>query len=143
MPTMAIERVKYQKYCNARFRYCLDYPRQLIPQPEAQNGDGRDFTSADGKVNLKVWGALDLVEGQDRNDVLNSSIQAASEGKKITYRRLLPTVYFLSGYNAEGKIFYRKTLWKNGELVSMELTYSPNLKKQYDSIVPLIVKSFK
>ena len=42
-------KIAFNKYCNARFGYCIDYPKQhFIPQPESENGDGRIFKNKKG-----------------------------------------------------------------------------------------------
>ncbi len=141
--TMASANDRYQNYCNSRFEYCLDYPTHLKPQPEAQNGDGRDFTAADGSVNLKVWGSLDISEGKSPAQRLKDSLTTASNNRRITYRNIQPQGYVLSGYTPKGKIFYRKTILKNGELVNLEFTYPTTAKKQYDAIVTHVARSFQ
>lgn len=141
--SIAIANDRYQNYCNSRFEYCLDYPTHLKPQPEAHNGDGRDFTSADGSVNLKVWGSVDLSEGKSPAQRLKDNLKTASDNRRITYRNIQPQSYVLSGYTPQGQIFYRKTILKNGELVNLEFTYPPTVKKQYDAIVMRVGRSFK
>lgn len=56
----------YELYCNVRFQYCIDYPKQLMtPEPESSNGDGRIFTNQKNEETLRVFGRNNLdIEGR-------------------------------------------------------------------------------
>ncbi|MEI9947196.1 MAG: hypothetical protein WDN26_23645 [Chitinophagaceae bacterium] len=58
----AINDLKFDTYCNARFGYCIDYPGILFPQPESENGDGRVFKDKQGNEALIVFGRLSMDE---------------------------------------------------------------------------------
>ncbi len=58
LPAALAHGLSYETYTNVRFGYRVDYPvPELIPQPEAPNGDGRVFRSADGQAEMRVFGA--------------------------------------------------------------------------------------
>src|SRR5256886_15908404 len=47
----------YKTYANARFKYSISYPADLlIPQGEAENGDGQVFREKSGSVEMRVYG---------------------------------------------------------------------------------------
>lgn len=103
----------YRTYHNERFGYRIDYPPTLTPQPEAGNGDGRRFTSADGQTALTVYAAFNVYEASD-GDALTQDWQLAQntwrqQGATFSLSRKLPTGYVLSG-QVQGHIFYEKTV---------------------------------
>ena len=52
----AVGQSGYVTYYNSRFEYSIKYPvKVLVPQEEAENGDGRVFL-AKGGAELRVWG---------------------------------------------------------------------------------------
>ena len=55
--------IAYTNYCNSRFGYCLTYPVSiLVPQPVADNGDGRKFLSNDNEVEMLVYGTENALD---------------------------------------------------------------------------------
>ncbi len=45
----------FQTYHNSRFDYAIEYPANLlIPQGEADNGDGQVFVSPDQQARFKI-----------------------------------------------------------------------------------------
>jgi len=45
-------------YGNARFGYWISYPADLlVPEPEADNGDGRAFHARHATGKMSVWGS--------------------------------------------------------------------------------------
>src|SRR5258706_14209851 len=47
----------YKTYANARFKYSISYPTDLlIPQGESENGDGQVFREKSGSVEMRVYG---------------------------------------------------------------------------------------
>jgi hypothetical protein len=136
---------KYEKYCNARFDYCVEYPIGFLsPQGEADNADGQAFLSKDAVVSMKVWGS---------NNVLNESLkqryyedlQGGKNGKLqrvITYRIIKQNYYVVSG--REGKrIFYQKTSLANDMFKTLLFEYPVTLQKQLDPIVTRSSRSFQ
>ena len=53
----------YKTYHNQRFGYRIDYPADFRPQPEADNGDGRRFTSPDGQAVLSAYAGYNALDG--------------------------------------------------------------------------------
>src|SRR5207237_8321240 len=51
----------YKTYDNARFKYSISYPTDLlIPQGESENGDGQVFREKSGSVEMRVYGGYNL-----------------------------------------------------------------------------------
>lgn len=64
------------QYENARFGYVVSYPDLFEAQIESDNGDGITLMSADGKVELLIWGQYNLepVDGAGLLEMARESI---------------------------------------------------------------------
>ena len=136
---------KYRLYHNARFDYSVSYPLDiLIPQGEADNGDGQRFLSKNGKAVMLVYGS---------NNALNQTLQQAfaeesashtteHPARVVTYKVLRAEWFTKSGTDG-GKIFYQKTYQKKGFFKTLRIEYDETQKTIYDSITAAISKSFK
>jgi hypothetical protein len=133
---------RYATYLNARFGYSIRYPVSLQPQPEAENGDGRVFLSADGKTTLTVWGRLPVSPAGD----LEQAMTYAKENRRVNYRIKRPTWFVLSGFTNDSKVFYSKTVLVSDRtgtyLKTFEFVYPISQKAQWDSIVTRVEQSF-
>lgn len=142
--------ILFEKYCNERFDYCVDFPKELIfPQPESYNGDGRVFKNKQGEDILTVFGrnnsdpdggniSLEQQYEDDSRDILNEY-----KGKQVvTYQKLGNNFFVLSGYR-NGKIFYQKTILKSDAFAYAILEYSEDESDVYKPIAENILKSFK
>lgn len=130
--------VSYENYCNSRFAYCIDYPNALIPQGEAENGDGQKFTSKGSKVSLAVWGQFDAL-----SHGIKGKLEMDSKSKKVTYKVLKTNWFIISGYTKEGNIFYQKTMLIDDTFKTFVLEYPPAEKAVYDKVCGRLVSSFK
>jgi hypothetical protein len=136
---------KYEKYCNARFEYCVEYPVGFLsPQGEADNADGQAFLSKDAVVSMKVWGSNNVLnEGLKQR--YNEDLQGGKNGKPqrfITYKIIKQNCYIVSGH--EGKrIFYQKTSLVNDTFKTLLFEYPITLQKQLDPIVAHSSRSFQ
>ena len=133
---------KYRTYNNARFGYSISYPVGiLIPQGEADNGDGQAFRSRDGKAEMRVFGRYNV-----QNETLRSAFNAAvagegGSGREVTYKLLKGNFYVVSG-RQNGKIFYEKTILKGDTFKTFMIEYDESESATYDSITSRIVRSF-
>ncbi|HEY8964187.1 MAG TPA: hypothetical protein VIN59_06985 [Alphaproteobacteria bacterium] len=119
----------WQDYTNVRYAYSICYPADLlIPQGEADNSDGQAFIAKDG-AKLIVYASYNAAEktlGDALNDVSGD----------LSYRRLANDWFAASG-TQDGKIFYTKTMFNDGQFTSFKLTYD---QAQADVYNPLIKK---
>ncbi|HJZ79716.1 MAG TPA: hypothetical protein VKD91_05205 [Pyrinomonadaceae bacterium] len=133
---------RWNTYANARFNYSISYPSSLVPQGEADNGDGQVFRSHDGAAELRVWGS---------NNALNQSLAAAyqeaisdlqHDGGSVSYKVMRDNFFVVSGTQGR-KIVYQKTLLRGDVFKAFTFTYPANAKGTYDSITTRIAGSFK
>lgn len=127
-------------YSNPRFGYSISYPPDILqPQPVAENGDGREFRSADRQTKMLVYGT-ENVDGQTLAQKYNDEINQA--GRTVTYKVLRSGFFAVSGYDG-ASIFYRKTLFKNNQFMTFSITYPTAQRGIYDSITVRASKSFR
>jgi hypothetical protein len=135
-------RVKYDTYSNARFKYTIAYPAGiLIPQGEADNGDGQKFQSRDGSAVMIVYGRY-ATEDETLEKAYRNALGGERGGSpRIVYKLIKRDFYVVSGA-AGGKIFYEKTFLKDGVFKTFRIEYPESEKSRYDSVVSQISRSF-
>lgn len=133
-------------YSNARFNYWVHVPSDLTALPPPDNGDGQAWRSQDGRVRVAAWGSY----GPGVLDIPKpSAFLAWSEkneregGNRITYRKLLKEAFVLSGYLKDGRIFYQKTLVKDGTAATVRIEYPLNQHAVWDGRAVQIASSLK
>jgi hypothetical protein len=130
------QRVVYKTYTNARYGYSIAYPSNLlIPQGEADNGDGQAFRSRNGAAEMRVYGSQDMGGG------LTGAYSEAQEGKDVSYKIIKRNWFVVSGRDG-GKIFYQKTMMKGGVLKTFFIEYEESQKDTYDAVTARIARSF-
>ncbi|MVN88113.1 hypothetical protein GO986_15275 [Deinococcus sp. HMF7620] len=133
-------------YGNARFGYLVAAPAGLQAQRSPDNGDGQSWQSADGQVKVSVWGS-------HAPGVLNQATPAAwmahsaqgwrEQGARLTYRRLLPGAFVLSGFQKDGRIFYQKVLVRNGEEAAVLVVYPVARRAVWDRLAAQVASTLR
>lgn len=131
---------KYNTYGNARFSYSIAYPADLlIPQGEADNGDGQIFKGEDAA--LTVFGS-NMLLNETLLKEFNSVIKERG-ASNVTYKTYRSNFFVVSG-KVDGKIFYRKVIKKpNGIYISFTFEYDEAKSRIYNRVTAKISKSFK
>jgi hypothetical protein len=132
----------YKSYTNARFQYSVKFAwRVLQPQPEAGNGDGREFYSADGKAKMAVWGQNNVLK-ESIADKMASSVKRRSgkPGGVVTLQKKLANGYVVSGKEAN-RIFYEKETLSGDVWLGLLFEYDETVKSTYDKYVEKAVAS--
>jgi len=143
MPAVAADQ-QWDVYANARFGYSICYPADLLTaQPEADNGDGRVFSSKSG-AELRVWGSYNVLE-QDMDAIISD---LADEGAALTYRHAVKDRGVISG-RENGNVFYAKVLLERNAASGIDtvrafrLTYPAGEAKTYDAVAARLAKCFR
>lgn len=132
----------YKTYHNQRFGYRIDYPADLRPQPEPENGDGRRFTSPDGQTVLTAFAGYAA-----ENEGLAKRRKVAREGWQqqhatLTLDQPTRTGYVLSG-QVKGRIFYERTVVKNYMLTTFIWEYPAARKAAMDAVIQHTIQSLQ
>lgn len=138
--TIVFAQTNYNTYTNARFGYKISYPSDLlIPQGEADNGDGQSFEGEGAK--MMVFGTNLLL-----NKTLSKEYQSVIKergARNVTYKIISKNFFVVSGKTG-GKIFYQKTMRNSqDQFISFVIDYDESQKAVYDKAVEKMVKSFK
>lgn len=130
----------YKVYSNPRFGYSITYPSdRLEPQPVAANGDGREFLSSDRQTKMLVYGT----ENPNNQTLAQMYADEINKGgRTVTYKVLRGGFFAISGYDGSN-IFYQKTLFKNSQFMTFNITYPTAQRNVYDRIVTRASKSFR
>lgn len=131
----------YEWYCNERFEQCIQYPINLIPQGEPQNGDGQEFISEDETVSLIAYGRNYQPDFDEGFEVF---INAEKEYSKITYKVVKQNYCILSGYTKEGNIFYQKVKYideSQSQYWIMRIEYPESMSANFEKYCKIIAKS--
>lgn len=136
LATMSANATDYEKYCNSRYGFCIDYPAHLLIKPEPENGDGRQFYEENFTMTVSgINNALD--------ESLAGEMQAQYDHfDLVTYKKSGANWFVLSGYKGND-ILYIKAYIGKGSSNYLHLQYSKQLKRRYDAVVNRISRSFK
>ncbi|RYG28632.1 hypothetical protein EON81_28170, partial [bacterium] len=118
----------YRHVRNVRFAFAIDVPTFLVPGREPDNGDGRAYTSRDGKVELRVYGSYYLVvpageTPQKLRDGFRETVAEAKRSGTVSLATLKPE-FFAVSYRSGARIVYQRTIpLTEGGFATAILTY--------------------
>jgi hypothetical protein len=140
-PVIATPQNNYKTYTNTRFKYSIDYPDDLlIPQGEAENGDGQVFKEKGGSsVEMRVYGGYNVLNETLRSRYLEL-VRKWNRG--LTYK-VLRRDWFVVSAMVDGKIHYQKTILRGDVFKSFEIEYDAVRGSTYNDVTDHISKSFK
>lgn len=104
------------EYCNNRFDFCIEYPSDIFTEKMlSANGDGVEFTNADGTVYLLASGSNNVlktsVEAEYKN-FMNYIIHTEGQVKEIESNRV-GNMLEVSIQNGKKFFFYRTYISEN------------------------------
>ena len=132
----------WQTYTNARFGTGIDYPAgHFLSGTPPTNGDGLEFTGADGISGFVIFGRYNVDELPMSG--LMSEDMSADQYDEITYRKWDKGWYALSGYSGDN-LFYRKVILRpvDQTVHTFEITYPKSQKDMYEAVVSRMAQSF-
>jgi hypothetical protein len=133
----AADQIAY--YNNVRFGYAIAYPSSLlVPQPEADNGDGLAFKAKHGTAHFLVYGGYNALD--DSPGAIAESAEADCPAHRADYRVTKRTVVAISCANATD-IIYQKTLIRGDVLTTLSARYPRAERKMWDSVVARMAQS--
>lgn len=133
----------YQTYRNARFDYSIAYPSALlIPQGEAENGDGQKFLSRDGRAEMMVFGSHNALDQSLRDAYEEAAGTSQHPNRSVTYKVLRGDWFVVSGTKGK-KTFYQKTILRDGVFKTFRIEYDTDQKLIFNPVTTKIAASFK
>ncbi len=145
------QEIKYKNYLNQKYGFSVDYPSEILtPEGESDSGDGQVFRSKKTPNNtLTVYRDYLGLTDPDTKLTLEISyknyLNALNEkgnGRTITYKKLNKTFFVISGYNANGDIYYQKSVLVDGNLCTCLLEYRVQDKAIFNKVSERVFKSF-
>jgi len=137
--------IKYARYMNARFAFGVSYPEGiLIPQGEADNGDGQKFISKDGKAIMLAYGYNNTEEFTLKTVFRGAIKNNSGLAGKVIYKKLKDNWFVVSGIKGD-TVFYTKVIYKSkdDQFIKFVMSYPESQRSLYDPIVAEVSKSLK
>lgn len=132
------------EYLNARFGYAVTYPAErLVPEREADNGDGRAFHARKGSARMSVWGSYRADEREQTSAGIAELYLADCDPAKITYRVTKPELVAFSCLTPEGRILYQKTIVRGDTLRSVRFDYPWAERASWAPVVKAVADSLR
>ncbi len=133
-----------EHYCNARFGFCVDVPAPLKSAGEGENGDGSKFY-VPGKAVEVIASASHYVADDAPQQWLQQQKKEMHKkrGQRITFEQLKKDRYTVSGYLADGDIFYHAWRIENDIVYSLYFAYPRQEKTRMNAVVEQMVKSWE
>jgi hypothetical protein len=129
----------YKTYANARFKYSITYPADLlVPQGEAENGDGQVFRAKDGSAEMRVYGGYN-----SSSETLRGRFAELTRkwGNGVTYK-VIRQDWFVVSAMVNGKIHYQKTMLRGDTFKTFEIEYDAVRGSTYNPVTASLAKSF-
>lgn len=132
-------------YTNEQLGYSISYPKDiLIPQNTSANGDEQIFKATEGKAELIIYSDK-RVDKSGATLSFNTAYEqdiADKKGRQIAHSALSPNYYVISGLDGD-MLYYQKTIFTKGALVTAVLKYPKEEKDTYNAMISPIFNSFK
>jgi hypothetical protein len=135
--------LQYETYTNARFRYSLCYPKQiLVPEGEAPNADGQRFVTADKQTLVFVYGSNNVL-GQTPAEILAQNSDDFRGGKVTINKKSLGEDSFTFLGTIGNRSVFEKTLFRNGQTKTLDIEYPTSLVVTYEPLVAHMAACFR
>lgn len=131
-------------YKNERFGYRLVYPELWFnSEPESANGDGRAFSTPDGRARIVVFGARNT-EGLSPRQYRATLLEEFGGYDELTYSPLGRTWFVLSGFRGD-RIYYQKVMFScAGRIVNvLSISFPAAEKPRYAPLIEKIEDRFR
>jgi hypothetical protein len=128
---------KSQRYCNAKFDYCLSVPAFLKPVEGEPDPSGQVFVSEDMFTQIHVVGSLNVYQ-----QTLEKWYQAELKLKKYTFHRREKDAVVLAWKEENGQLVYQKTVLEKGRIRTVIFLYPQFRKAEIEKLIPEVLKTF-
>jgi hypothetical protein len=134
----------YQTYYNTRFDYSIAYPANLLfPQGEAANGDGQKFLSRNGRAEMLVYGSNNALNRTLRQIFQEKTGNSSKHPNRVITYQVLRRNWFVVSGTENGRVFYQKSLLRNGVFKTFQIEYDENERELFNPVTTKVAASFK
>lgn len=131
-------------YANVRFAYSISYPADLlIPEREADNGDGRAFHARKGTAKMTVWGSYRNEDLEATPDAILREYNVDCGASVMTYKVVKSGLIAFSCVTTAGRIIYQKTILNGDVLRSVRFDYPYSDRAVWDQVVSRVSGSLR
>lgn len=134
---VSVRAQRYDRYCNARYGFCVSYPNNLRMETPPANDDGGRFDGPDG-LTVTASGINNVSDGTLEGEMSSQS----KEFDTITYRATGKNWFVLSGHKGVN-IVYLKTFVGSGSMNHLIIEYPASLSAKYAELVTKVARSFR
>lgn len=138
-------RVAAGSYANEQLGYSITYPKDILMLDESTvNSEAQVFKPASGKAELRIYSDK-RVDKSGAPLIFNAAYEediADRKGRQIAHSALSPNYYVISGLDGD-MLYYQKTIFTKGALVTAVLKYPKEEKDIYNAMLSPLFSSFK
>lgn len=129
----------YWNYHNPRYGFNVDYPYYFLRANPPINGDGQQFFSPDGKIEITVYGC-NVYDETTIEDEYNNLLNHNKDG--LSFKKLSDN-WFAVSWIDEGIIYYQKTFTGVGSKNTFLAKYPEESKEEGNHVVERMEASFR
>lgn len=137
------KKLEFKTFYNYNRDFKIDYPAFLTMGAASENADGRDFITNGGEISLYAYSSYNM--DKSISELYNEELR--NDNYTLTYKVLKSNWYVISGVdNSNRKEFYEKVFFSSkygNQIRTMILEYPKTKQKDFDIIIPRLLKSFK
>lgn len=123
-------------YCNARFDFCLEYPKGVFTQQtKSDNDDGIGLSSTDGLFKAQAFGAYNVV-GSTTADLYQELVtELSGKNKKlnIVSNDISKTMYEATFLGDKELLYYRVQLVQNNAVITLMIAVPKGMEEMMHS----------
>lgn len=132
-------------YTNEQLGYSITYPKDILILDETTvNGEEQLFKPTSGKAELRIY-VDKRVDKSGAPLSFNTAYEediADKKGRQIAHSSLSPNYYVISGLDGD-MLYYQKTIFTKGTLVTAVLKYTKEERDTYNAMLSPLFSSFK
>ena len=136
--------VQYDAYHNSRYNYTVEYPDFLIPQGEADNGDGQKFLSEDQNIKLLVYGSRRFDFNGDGDYLpIDKAFEESLAVIEDVLNKKLEDNHYIIAYKVDDVLYSDWALLYDEIYYNIRFEYPEIEKEMMEGVVKHVIKSFK
>jgi hypothetical protein len=135
---------RWLPFHNDRYGFSVDIPGDFTASPPPENGDGRTFTSKDGRATILAYGHLFVdVEGLNQDEREQEEF-AAKDGLKVTYRQVSARATTFSGLQGDTIVYqHAVATCKSSASAIIHAEYPRAEKARFDPLVAHMAQTLR
>ena len=135
--------VNYETYHNHRYDYTVEYPDFLIPQGEADSGDGQKFFSENEEIKLIVYRDYkDDFNADGENLPIDKAFEKELKLKEGVLNKKLENNHYIIEYMIDDRVHTDYVLFDE-KYINLRFEYPEGEKNRMKDVIEHVIKSLK